>query len=316
VNYKGSGQTFKSQLIETNESVLTVNLDDLGYMNIAVKAGDINFDQVTKAVVSMRYEDAANNIPLFEDEFTIDKDHPEHTFEKLLLVPVKNPYRYQVKYFMKGGKEYEVKERESNSKTLFIEDPFVDIKDVMIRASGDLETDINSITLDLEYEEAANDYRQNLQVQLNKGNSFATWSIPVIDSRAGKITYSGTISYKNGLSEDIPATVAERNSIVAGPQIAKVLSIQVIPDLIDFGRVKLAKVSLHYTDPANDIDESKDCIFKAGDTVPPFVWNVNLKDKQKSDYTWQASYFFTDGTSRKTDEVSTDEQTLVLETPA
>ncbi len=313
VNYKGSSKTFQSELKETNENVLTVNLDDLGYMNIAVKAGDINFDQVTKAVVTMKYEDQAHGIELFEDEFTIDKDHTEHSYERLLLAPVTNPYTYQVKYFMKGGKEYTIKEREGYSKTLFIDDPFVDFKDIMIRASGDLGTDIDSITLDLEYEDAANDYRRNFQVQLNKGNPFAQWSIPVIDARAGKITYSGMVSYKNGLSEDIPPTVAERNSIVAGPQIAKVLSIQVIPDLIDFTKVKLVKVSLHYTDPTNEVDESKDCIFKPGTTVPPFVWNVNLKDKQKSDYTWQASYFLNDGSIQKTDEVTTDDQTIVLE---
>jgi hypothetical protein len=315
VNYKGSSKTFKSPEMETDEGILTVNLDDLGYMNIAVRAGDINFEQVSKAVVTMKYEDAANGIAAFEDQFTIDRTHLDFAFEKLLLVPMKNPYRYSIKYFMIGGKEYSVKEREGKSKTLFVDDPFVDFKEVIIRAGGDLENDIANILVDLQYLEEANEYRQTKQVELNKANQFAEWKIPVIDAKAGKLTYTGTIKYKNGLSEDIPQATADRNSIVVGPQIAKVLSVQLLADLIDFTKTKLVKTTLNYSDPANNLDVTNDFIFKPG-AINPVIWTVNLKDKLKTKYNWHASFFLSDGTTKKTEVVTTDEQTIVLEVPA
>ncbi|HTE24171.1 hypothetical protein [Flavitalea sp.] len=314
VNYKGSSKTFKSKPTETEENVLTVNVDDLGYMNIAVRAGDINFEQVNKALVTISYEDNANDIDKFEDVFTIDADHLEHSFEKLLLVPVSNPYTYQIKYFMKGGKEYSVKPREGNSRTLFIEDPFVDFKDIMIRAGGNLDTEIDNILLDLQYDEPDNNYRQNKQIELSKANPFGEWSIPIIDSKSGKVTYSGTIRYKSGLSEDIPITTAERNSIIVGPQVEKVLKVQVLPDLLDFKRVKLAKITLHYTDTVNDIDEVIDCIFRPGATAP-FEWTVNLKDKQNSKFSWEANYFLVDGSVKRPTRVTTDELTILPELP-
>jgi hypothetical protein len=92
------------------------------------------------------------------------------------------------------------------------------------------------------------------------------------------------------------------------------LQVQVLPDLIDFSSVKLVKVSLGYQDQANGIDERKDVIFKPDSAAVD--WTVKLKDKSKNSYQWQATFFMKDGSTKKTDSITTGEPTVLPEVSA
>jgi len=314
VNYKGASKTFKSPLIETDEKVLTVNLDDLGFLHVQIQPGDLNFEQVKQVQVTMEYEDSANGVDLFEQQFTLDKDHKTHNFDKLIFAAKKNPYKYRLKYFMQDGKEYQVKEAEGRSPYLFINDPFAATKTVGVRAMGNLDTDIDTIFVDLKYNDETNKYSQTKTVALSKASPFFDWSFPVIDELAGKITYSGNIKFKNGMIENIAEVTTDKNTLMIGKKIEDVLEIQIVPDLLDFTVIKLAKVSLHYEDPENNINEKEDMLFKPGADASK-TWRVEIKDKSEKEYKWKASYFMTDGSDKKTVEVMTDEESLILELP-
>lgn len=314
VNYKGASQTFKSEVKETNEEVLTVNLDDMGFLHVTIQPGDLNFEQVASVQVTMQYEDKANNVEFFEQQFILDKEHPTHKFEKLIFAPRNEPYTYILKYFMKDGKEYQVKPATGRSPYLFINDPFSAMRNIGIRGIGNLETDIDTIFVDLKYSDETNAYIQTKSIALSKALPFFDWAFPVIDDKAGNITYSGTIKYKSGLIENIDAAVTDKNTIMAGKKIEDILEVQVLPDLLDFNLIKLAKISLHYADPEHNIDDTHDIIFRPGANSAA-VWKVEIKDKAEKQYQWQASYFLADGTVKKTEEATTAEETLVLELP-
>ncbi len=314
VNYKGASKTLKSEVKETNEGVLTVNLDDLGFLHVTVQPGDLNFEQVAQVQVTMQYEDKANHVELIEQQFTLDKDHTTHEFQKLIFTPTKNPYKYRIKYFMKDGKEYQVKEAEGRSPYLFINDPFTAMKTIGIRAIGNLDTDVDTIFIDLKYNDDANKYVQTKTVALSKANPFFDWTFPVIDENAGNTTYSGSIKFKNGMVEDIAVAVTNKSTIMVGKKIEDILEVQILPDLLDFAMIKLVKVSLRYADPKNNIDEKHDVIFRPGANSAA-TWKVEIKDKKQKQYTWHASYFLKDGSVKNTDEVTTGDETLILELP-
>jgi hypothetical protein len=256
-------------------------------------------------------------VPLIEDSFTLDKTHTEHKFSHLTFAPVKNAYKYRVKYFMKDGKEYSVDWKEARSMQLFINDPFSANRTVGLRGIGDFQSDIAAIFVDLTYVDEKNKYTQRNSVALNKATQFLDWVFPVIDETAGKLTYSGSIQFQDGRIEEIKETEATRSTILIGKprDDNEFLSIQVIHDLLDFSRIKLAKVALHYVDSANGIDARKELVIKKTDaSVPP--WNVRIQDKTKKTYEWQVTYFMTDGTQKKTTPTTTGETSLVLEVPA
>lgn len=320
VNYKGESQVFKSKEVEIDDKSLVINVDDTGILLIDVATGDLDFDKVKSAQVTLQYEDAG--VPLIEKQFTLDKSNKTYRITELIFQPRRNKYKYWVKYYMLDGRTFQGDQLSGQSNQLYINSPFSGIKTIGIRSLGDMEKDISIIYLDLKYDDSKNDYIVTQSIALSKSLPFFDWTFSVLSAGAGKVTYSGTIQYKDGTSEDIPETEEKGTTITIGG-IQDILEIQVISDLIDFNMVKLGKVSLSYKDKkidaatgqvVYDIDENKDIIIKAGPASLP-VWTVKIKDKTKKSYTWQATFFMKDGTTKKTEPLTSSESTIVLEVP-
>ncbi len=151
---------------------------------------------------------------------------------------------------------------------------------------------------------------------LGKAQPFIDWTFPVIDDSIGKVTYSGSIQFQDGQVQNIPETVAGKNTIMVGraKDDSEFLSVTLQPDLLDFTKLKLVKVNLHYADPAHDVDTTKDFILTKNTTTAP-VWTVRLQDKAKKGYTYRASFFLLDGTSKSVGPVTTSDSILLLELP-
>jgi hypothetical protein len=215
---------------------------------------------------------------------------------------------------MTDGREFEVTEKEQDAPQIYINDPFSAMKTVGLRAVGDLNAKIQSIMVDLVYKDAANNnFTQTKSMALSKATPFFDWTFPVIDENAGEVRYAGTIQYMDGTTRDIPETVAARSTIQLGDVVADRLEVMVVPDLIDFTAVKLVNVSLHYTDAANQVDERKDLIFKAGEQAK--TWTVDLKNKAARDYKWSARFFMADGTRKELTDQPGQGETVILEVP-
>lgn len=316
VNYKGASKIFQSEEFTTDESVLTVNVDDVGILYVNLKPGDLDFKQVTQAQITMEYEDSSSGVDKITDQFIMTAQNPEHKFEHIIFSNRSKPYRYKVNYKMENGKEYETDWKEGNANNLFVNDPFTQSKTVGFRASGDLENEINNIFIDAKYEDPANDYTVTQSIALSKANPFFDWFVPMIDDSIDTISYKGVIARKDGTEEEIPETTSDASTIIVGENVENILEITVMADLLDFdSAVKLAHVELKYDDEENDVHEREDFTFKAG-ALDPQTWTLKLKDKSKTEYSWEATYFMQDGSRVSVDPSVSDDLTLFLETPA
>lgn len=315
VNYKNSSQRFESKPVETDERFLTINVGDTGILLVEVAPGDINFNQVKEAQVTLRYEDAANGVPPSEQIYRIDKDHLNHRWVQVIFKPKTQPVRYHVKYFMADGREFETSVQETLSPRIFINDPFSATRTVGVRGFGDFAGRIDTIFVDLKYTDEKNKYSQSHSAALNAGSTFFDWAFPVIDAAGGKVTYSANIRFKDGTVEEIAETEAKKDTIMLG-DVLLTQPVEVMADLVDFTAVKLVKVTLHYKDEANGIDETQDMVFKK-DAAGAQKWAFPYKDKTRKAYSYSAAYFFADGSNKKIDPTTTTEETLVLpERPA
>ncbi len=309
VNYKGDSRVFTSEAVETDDTQLTINVDDLGILVVDIAAGDINFSQVKQAQIRVRYEDAGLREPV-EKQFTMTEQQREFKIREVIFTPRTQPIHYDVKFFMADGREFEIKDKKQDSSQIFINDPFAANKTVGLRAVGDLNTKIQAIMVDLVYRDATNnDYTQTKSMALSKATPFFDWVFPVIDENAGELRYSGTVQYMDGTTQDIPETVATRPTIELGDKVADRLELEVMPDALDFSTLKLIIVTLHYTDPPNGIDERKDLTFKNGDGTK--TWAFDMKNKSARDYTWSARCFMTDGTRQDIPEQPGEGNTVV-----
>lgn len=310
VNYRGESRIYQSPEIETNEGNLTIGVDDVGILAVDVSAGDINWNEVDWALVTFRYED--RGVETIEDQFQLTKDNTTHKIQRVIFEPMRKNYKFRVKYFMNGGKELEGDEQESRSQHLFINDVFGGRKTVSVRGVGDFTNRIQTVFLSLKYDDSKNDYVQTRSQALNASNQFFDWTIPVISETQGQVTYSATISYRDGTSDEIPETVAETDTILLPPPVDAFLEVMLVTDLIDWEQVRLARVSLNYKDPEQAVAITKDFIFSPTkkDSV---TWKVELKDAQHDQYTYQITYFMTDGLQKTVGPEDTNERTVILD---
>lgn len=290
VNYKNSQARFQSPEVETDDTRLVISVDDLGILFLDVAPGDINFGQVDRAMITVLYDNAGTPI---EKKFNMTKNSTSFIVREVLGRPRSGATKYQITYQMADGREIKTPEREQRAKELYIDDPFTAMKTVGFRAVGDLETDIASIALSVDYLDQANNYRQSTQLNLSKSQPFFDWTFPVIDEDSGTLTYSGAINFKNGTTTEIPETIAKRSIIQVGSRVADFLEVAVVPDLINWSLVKLVNVSLSYEDAANGVRERTDLRFKTGE--PEKRWKVALKDASKTSYAWTSTFFLQDG---------------------
>lgn len=310
VNYKGDNRTFTSPELETDDTELTINVDDLGVLVVDIAPGDINFAQVKQAQITVRYEDSG--ITPVERQFTMTAEKNTFQVREVIFKARTQPIQYAVKYFMADGREFEVKNKKQDASQIYINDPFSAMKTVGLRAVGDLTARIQTIMIDLVYRDAANNYTQTRTMALSKATPFFDWTFPVIDENAGELKYSATIQYMDGTVREIPETKATRATIQIGDVVADRLQVTVIPDLLDFSLVKLANVRLRYVD--GDAGQDNTLTFRKGDAAK--TWLINLKDKTKRDFAWSARYFMTDGKRVDVPEQPGEGDTVVLEVPA
>jgi hypothetical protein len=290
VNYKGSSFVLKSEEFETDDTNLTINVDDLGILAVDIAPGDINFGQVDRAQITVRYAGGARP---FEAKFNMTKDSNTFKIREIIQKPRTGPFEYQVVYQLADGREIKGPLRQQDAKDLYIDDPFSAIKTVSFRAVGDLENEISTITIEGVYVDTANNYRQRITKNLSKDNTADDWSFPVIDDAVGEVSYTATIMFKNGTMKEMPETVAKRSTITVGSGTVDFLEISVVPDLLDWDKVKLVNVALKYEDSANSVKERSELRFKSGDAEK--TWKVALKDESKTEYEATITYFLIDG---------------------
>jgi hypothetical protein len=313
VNYKNESRIFQSEEVETDEGNLTIGVGDIGILSVHVSAGDINWNDVDSALVTLQYEDSSAGVDLIEDQFTLTKAVPNHLTQEVIFQAMRKNYKYRVKYFMKDGKELESDGGEGRAENLFIQDPFGGRKTIGVRGVGDFANRINQVYLDLVYTDEKNTYTQTKSLALSKDTPFFDWSFPVISPTLGKVTYSGTVVFKDGTTEPVPLTIAPTDTILV-PKPGDILEITIIPDLVDWSGVRLAKVSLHYEDAGNGIDERKDFIFSP-QRKDMQTWKIDQKDKTINQVTYQVIYYV-GNTQKIVGPTTTTDPTLILEVPA
>lgn len=315
INYKGESRIYQSPEIETNEGNLTIGVDDVGILAVDVSAGDLNWNELDRVEVVLTYEDSANDVDLIEERFQLTQASPNARVEQVIFQPLRNNYKYKAKYFMKGGREYQGPEFEGRSDRLFINDVFDARKTISVRGVGDFVNRIQTIFVDLEYVDEAHDYRQVRSQALTGASPFFEWTIPVIDEKAGITRYKAMVSNKDGTTQTIAMQTATSDTIILPPATAAFLDVQVVTDLLAWDQLRLARVSLSYADPDNNVFQNKDFIFSPANKANT-NWRVELKDRARNQYSYAITYYLASGQQRTIPITATRDAALILDLAA
>ncbi|MBN1203833.1 MAG: hypothetical protein JXB05_02775 [Myxococcaceae bacterium] len=313
VNYKGESRSLRSPTMTTNETNLLINVGDTGILAVDIERGDVDFEHVPDALVTFKYQDSDHGVNPIERQFHVTKDNHKHSLREVIFVPVSKPYQYQIKYTLADGMELTGPEQETSSQNIYINDPFSQTKTISLRAVGNLETEIQTIYVDVRFVDQKNNYRKSTSVALSKAQPFFDWSFPVINPE-GKVFYSYSAQFRDGRLQKIPEQEASSNTLFLEPTSFSDLVVTVVPSMVDFTKTQLVDVELHYADPASHIDTRTDFIFEAKDKEKK-IWTVRAKDPTKMKYEWQATYYMVDGSTRQTPLKTTEARALIVPVP-
>ncbi|MCW2882158.1 MAG: hypothetical protein JWQ95_6258 [Sphaerisporangium sp.] len=303
VNFKGASRPYESPPnLPGVGSEITLNVDDTGLLMVDIEAGAIDSTKIPLALVTVRYEPAAG--PEIEEQYAITADKKTQSLRRPIYEPRRGPVRYRIEYHEADGRTLTTTWLES-ARRIYVNTPFHNVKKINIGAMGNLDTEIDTISVDVSYADAANDYTVAETFELRKGTKTLDWEVPVIDLNAGEVTYSGYIRRFDGSVEQIPATVLQGSSILVGEQFDRVMDVQVVVDRVDFTQVALVTVELRYGD-----DQYMDVLVRPGQQ--PELWHVELTDVSRRQYRWSATYYMKDQTERTVSERLSDNQKLVL----
>lgn len=315
VNYHGHSEPYRSPEIETTDGVLTIGVDDVGVLVVDVSAGDLNWNELDRAAVVLTYDDTAHGVEAIEEQFQLTQASPTYRIERVILQPMRGDYKYTVRYYMKNGVEYQGGEQHSHSQKLFVNDVFDGRKTVSVRGVGDFAGRIQTIFVDLQYDDSGNKYAQSKSQALSAASPFFDWTFPVIDLAAGQVTYKAMIAYKDGTTDSIPLTPLTGTTLLLPPAIQAYLEVQIVTDLIDWTQVRLARVSLAYTDSDAGVNLSRDFIFSPGNKANT-SWKVELKNKQQNSYRYQVTYYLASGLQKTVGPLTTKDLALILDPTA
>ncbi|MBX9401655.1 hypothetical protein K4L06_10045 [Lysobacter sp. BMK333-48F3] len=303
VNYKGNAFKHQSPEIETDDTNLVINVDDLGLLTLDIGPGDIDFAQVPRTQVTVRYKGGKQPV---EAKFNLTKDTPTFQLRKIIGVPRTQDIEYDLLYSLADGRQIR-KSGAQQAKELYIDDPFTAQKTISFRAAGDLENEIASITVEGSYEDTANKYSQKTVITLSKDMTSFDWAFPVVEETLGTVKYAVTTLYADGTSKEEPEQVATRSTVLVGKKL-DALEVAVVPDLLNWDDLKMVSVALSHGPKRIDLR------FKAGDEEKS--WKLPIANGEDPEYDAKITYFMADNSRKVVALDDATDLTLFLEVPA
>ncbi|MFF8195657.1 hypothetical protein ACF05L_33405 [Streptomyces bobili] len=309
VNYKGTSTVYSAPQAP-NKGPLTLNVDDLGVLEVEVQPGNLDFATVAAATVTLEYTPAAGS-PIGDQVVFTKEQNAEQTLRWVITEKRDRPIRYRIDYRMPSGQVIERDWTDAAGQRIWVRSPFTNVRKIKVFAVGDLANKIDTILCDVRYEDPASGYEWSDNYALNATNAFKEWSFPVLEADAGTVTYSAIVRYKDGSIREIPDTVSEDASITVGDPVAAVIAVTVAPDLVDWSTHALVKVVLACNggDPAQQ--QVKSVVVRKDGQLQPVVFYLT-DAAAKKDFTWTATYYRNDGASADTAPVTTADTNVLL----
>ncbi len=312
VHFAGDAAPWSSAEVEEDGTDLNVKLSNLPVLKLDIVNGDINFQQVSRARVRVRYEGGDHPVERF---FNLSDGQATQKLLEVVGRPRTGEVSYQTTYTMKGdGREITGPVLTTDADIISIDDPFRALRTVTFVAVGDLQNDIGDISLQATYAEPENGYQQTFGVTLSaEGKTFDTWTFPTIDEAKGTFSYQASIGHRDGTSEDVDVPDATGTRFELGRKFADRLDVKVVPDLLDWTKLKLVNVSLRYD--ASTPPKTDDYLFRAADAATQ-AWTVFLPAGAPASYSCTATYFLLDGTRTVVQQDDLTDESVFLELPA
>ncbi|MDR4492910.1 MAG: hypothetical protein AB7U75_22660 [Hyphomicrobiaceae bacterium] len=149
-------------------------------------------------------------------------------------------------------------------------------------------------------------------LNLGEGLNEAQWSFRKATGGDARFSYKVTAFLKGGAIAEEPWKATDNPLLIVGDRIAGVLVVQVLflsPPAE--GGFRLVKLRLNYPDAPSWADSDIEQIFRLG--TEELTWRVPMERADAKSYTYEVTWFGTDGSRRQTGPVTSSDEILLLD---
>jgi hypothetical protein len=310
VNYKGADPYVAP--VQSVKGTHTVSGGDLGVLDGLVRS-TLDFDVWKSAEVTVRYAPHAG--PPIEETFLFNQSadaKAEQHFVHPVRERVDQPISYEIAYTLKDGGTIISSGLLSGWGEVVVSSPLKRQRTVSVRGVGDFDTKIDTIYVDVAYDDQAHGYHLTQTVNLSKTMPFGDWKFYVFDPDTGTATYQATVRHKDGTVQSLPVTPVT-GTVFVGDIVAGIVTAQIEPDLVDWTTVKLVKVGIDFATDVPEHAQHHDVIVRSGDKPSDVVFAA--PDAAHTTFSWVATYFLADGSSRTTARATESGQIVLPPVP-
>jgi hypothetical protein len=310
VNYKGSDPYVAP--VQSIKGTHTVSGGDLGVLDGLVRS-TLDYDVWKSAEVTVRYAPHAG--PPIEETFLFNQS-TDTKAEQHFIHPVRErvdqPISYEVAYTLKDSGTIINSGPLTGWGEVVVSSPLKRQRVISVRGVGDFDAKIDTIYVDLVYDDQTHGYHLTQTVNLSKTVPFMDWKFYVFDPDNGTASYQATVRHKDGTVQSLPVTPVT-GTIFVGDIVAGIVTAQIEPDLVDWTKVKLVKVSIDFATDVPEHAQHHDVIVRSGDKPSDVVFAA--PDAAHTTFSWTATYYLADGSTRATAPAIESSQIVLPVTP-
>lgn len=310
VGFEGRAAGEWSKWAKTTTRNLNVAVETPGKLEVEVTGVGLDFTHILDAaLVHLRYEDRANDVPLAGQSILLSPERAAGSWSRQLFARWEKPVEYRVEYLLKSGTTVEQGWTKTDGPTqnILVKRPDVDVLDLTLVPAGNWSNVIQSV-LSLQYKDGA--YAKDEQYNFKKPDEFREWAVLLKNSNQRKFQYRILTTFTNGDTQETEWLEREGDQAVpvtvAGPPR---LDISVTGAVLDYASTPLAKIDLKYEDPEGESDVQSYSLQKPDDV---HHWSVPLRVGGPKQYQHKVTYFPVEGNPIERDWETTDTELIVV----
>ncbi len=300
--YYKDGTNAELDWSHTTETILVLDVDRLGILDVAIELGYVAFDAVRSVVVDIECPD--KNLT---HELVLDATHASDRWTAVVGTLTPGTVRYKTAWITTDNRRLEQDWAPVQGNQIFLSMPHgvLSTQTVLLIASGDF-SDIAQLVLELRTGD-----EDDQKFIFKKAGDQQTWQPRLngqplhYQQRQTVVTQDGVARQTDWVDNDAPINVV--HDLFS-------FTVLVVPRLLGLGGANtIALFSLQYDDAQTNLHQSGSLVFRAGATEQPVRFRIGSPDRHQ--YRYQLTLVDNQNQRHVADWTNADTEVLVLHSP-
>lgn len=292
------------------DSFHVVAVPPCGRVSLLLDAGAVDWSGVTSVTAEVVHAEPSLGLPEQREAISLDATNLTATWSREVPGPATQPLTVNLHHALADGRRHEVTRVADPGSRLLLTSPFERTVTLTVAADGGW-TRQRGVVVEVELAGVAH------VVHLGPEHERELVSASLLAGDDDDHRWRQTVTFADGhveVGDWQPGARAPR--IEVGLHPAAVLTVEPATDLVDWSRVRLVRLAVHHPPAGTDVGPDVEAVLEerallpGGGAVEPI--SIELSDPADDAYSYEATYFLTDGTRRSVGPTTTSDRHLVL----